>query len=208
VLEEAQVDYDLVVIDLRTMQRPKELLRINQYGRVPVLIDGDVAIDQSLAILIYLAEKLQRLLPTEEPGRSEALRLLMFVATDIMFGHSAIFRLLRRSDGRYESIIGDYRQRLLGDIATCNGLLAEREYLGGGAISIADLMLYSIVGQYASAQIKHHGFTALHEWIERIRQRPSIQIVEKKCPYAYDVSTTMGETRLLPDAGGVFRPTV
>lgn len=197
-LEEAGADYELSVIDLRRKERPDDLLALNPQGRVPFLIDGGLAIDQSVAILIYLADKFGMLLPKAEPGRSETLRYLLLAATDVMFGHSAIFRLLRRDEGSFATLIRDYRQRLLGDLSRCNDLLAHRDYLAGD-ISIADLMLYAIAGQYDRRAIERSGFHALSDWIERIRMRSAIRAAESKCPYAYDVSDTLGDEVFDPE---------
>src|SRR5690625_2495365 len=104
-MEETGAPYELVVVDIRRDARPPDLLTFNPQGRVPALLDKDVHLDQSIAILLYLAEKFGALLPRTEPGRSEAIRMLMVAATDVMFGHSAIFRLSRRSDQDYTALI-------------------------------------------------------------------------------------------------------
>ncbi|WP_292326112.1 glutathione S-transferase family protein [Mesorhizobium sp.] len=192
VLEEAKADYELVVVDIRKKDRPAELVAFNPQGRLPALKDGEVAIDQSVAILLYLADKFDLLLPKSEPARSETLRALMVSSTDIMNGHGSIFRLMRRDDGDYSRLISDYRQRLLGDISRCNDVLAGQRYLAGD-ISIADLMLYTIVGQYDRAALQRNRFDALISWIDLIRARPSVQMAESKCAYMYDVSGILGQ---------------
>ncbi len=199
-LEEAGVDYELVVVDIRQKARPTELLAFNTQGRMPALIDGDVTMDQSLAILIYLAEKFGIFLPRQEPARSEALRLLMVAATDVMFEHSTVFRLVRRNEnGEMDGLINDCRQRLMGDIAKCDEILSARPYLAGD-ISIADLMLYAIVGQYDRSTIDRLGFAALAGWIDRVRARPGVQRAESRNPYLYDVSQTLGSSPYQPEA--------
>lgn len=199
-LEEAEANYELVVVDIRQKERPAELLEFNSQGRMPALIDGDLRIDQSLAILIYLAERFDLFLPGKEPARSEALRLLMVAATDIMFEHSTVFRLVRRNEsGQNDSLIHDTRQRLMGDIAKCDNILKSRSYLAG-EISIADLMLYAIVGQYDRPTVDRLGFAALGSWIDRVRARPAVRHAEIKCPYLYDVSATLGSDHYQPEA--------
>lgn len=192
VLEEANVPHELVVVDIRRKERPAELFEFNPQGRMPAVKDETVSIDQSVAILIYLADKLGVFLPRREPARSEALRWLMFSATDIMTGHGAVFRLMRRTDADYSALLSDYRQRLIGDVARFDEKLVGSEYLAGD-ISIADLMMYAIVGQYERATLERLGFVSLLDWIDRVRARPSVQAAEARCPYAYDVAATLGD---------------
>ncbi|MEI9425767.1 glutathione S-transferase family protein [Mesorhizobium sp. Cs1299R1N1] len=199
VLEEAKADYELVVVDIRKRDRPADLLAFNPQGRLPALKDGEVAIDQCVAILLYLADKLGVLLPTSEPARSEAIRALMIASTDVMDGHAALFQLMRRDDADYSGLIRDYRQRLLGDISRCNELLKDRDYLAGN-ISVADFMLYTIVGQYERAALARNHFDALVGWMDRIRARPAVRTAESRCAYMYDVSRTLGEEVLDPEA--------
>jgi len=206
VLEESGVPYDLVVVDIRQSERPSDLLKFNPQGRMPSLIDGDLAFDQSVAILVYLAEKFDIFLPKTPPERTEVLRQLMAASTDIMFGHATVFRMMRASKGHLDTLLYDYRQRLLSDLAKSDELLRNRPYLAG-ELSIADFYLYAIVGQYDAAAIKRLGFDALQGWIDRIRARPAVRSAEQKCPYLYDVSGTLGDDPYTPEvAVDRFRP--
>lgn len=205
-LEEAGADYELVVVDIRKKERPADLLAFNPQGRLPALRDGEVAIDQSVAILLYLADKLGVMLPASEPARSETIRALMISSTDIMTGHSAIFRLMRRDDGDFSGLLRDYRQRLLEDIRVCNDLLKDRRHMAQD-FSIADLMLYAIVGQYDRAALERNRFDALIRWIGGMRARPAIRKAESRCAYMYDVSGILGQEVLDPQAAAEgFRP--
>lgn len=205
-LEEAGADYELAVVDIRTKERPDDLLAFNPQGRLPALKDGPVAIDQSVAILLYLADKLGTMLPKSEPARSQAICALMIPSTDLMTGHSAIFRLMRRDDGDFSGLLRDYRQRLLGDISRCNDLLKDQRYLAG-EISVADLMLYTIVGQYDRAALERNHFDALISWMDGMRGRPAVRAAESRCPYLYDVSGILGR-EVLDHAAAAdgFRP--
>lgn len=198
-MEEAAVPYELRVIDIRKRDRPRDFLALQLQGRLPALVDGDLCLDQSIAVLIYLAEKFGVLLPNDPAAKMEALRLLMVASTDIMFGHAIIFRLMRKNiDGSLDGLLYDYRQSLMGDIAKCDQTLRQREYLAN-EISIADLMLYAIVGQYDQGAIRRVGFDALDSWIEKMRSRASVKSAEAKNPYLYDVSGTLGNDDYKPD---------
>ena len=86
-LEEAELEYTPVPVDTRKGQQfATDYLAINPNAKVPTIIDGDAAIFDSNAILLYLAEKTNRFLPEqiEKPAvRGQMLSWLMFVASGI-----------------------------------------------------------------------------------------------------------------------------
>jgi GST-like protein len=84
-LEEAGLPYEMVPVDTRKGDQFKpDFLAINPNAKTPALTDGDVAIFDSNAILLYLAEKTGKFLPQDTPkARGEMLSWLMFVATGI-----------------------------------------------------------------------------------------------------------------------------
>src|SRR4029453_18289512 len=80
-LEEAGLPYELVPIDTRKgQQHSPEYRAINPNGKVPAIVDGDVTMFDSNAILLYLAEKTGKFLPPNTPqARAQPLSWLMFV---------------------------------------------------------------------------------------------------------------------------------
>ncbi len=84
-LEEAGLPYEMVPVDTRKGDQFKpDFLAINPNAKTPALTDGNVAVFDSNAILLYLAEKTGRFLPENTPkARGEMLSWLMFVATGI-----------------------------------------------------------------------------------------------------------------------------
>src|SRR6186997_524201 len=96
-LEELGLPYEVRAIRLlQGEQREPWFLRINPNGRIPAIVDrdaGDFAVFESGAILIYLAEKTGKLLPTDTKGRSVAIQWLMFQMGGIgpMQGQANVF---------------------------------------------------------------------------------------------------------------------
>ncbi len=84
-LEEAGLPYELMPIDTRKGDQHSPAFRaINPNAKTPALVDGDVNVFDSTAILLYLAEKTGQFLPADTPAaRGEMLSWLMFVATGI-----------------------------------------------------------------------------------------------------------------------------
>ncbi len=84
-LEESGLPYELVPVDTRKGEQFKpEFLALNPNAKVPVIVDGDVRVFDSNAILLYLAEKTGQFLPDAgAKSRGELLSWLMFIASGI-----------------------------------------------------------------------------------------------------------------------------
>jgi GSH-dependent disulfide-bond oxidoreductase len=83
-LEELGLPYEPVPIDTRKGdQFDPAYAAINPNAKVPAIVDGDITVFDSNAILLYLAGKTDRFLPSQESARGEMLSWLMFVATGI-----------------------------------------------------------------------------------------------------------------------------
>lgn len=96
-LEELGLPYDLQVLNLGKLEQKEDaFLAINPNGRIPAIVDhdrDDLAVFESGAILIYLAEKTGQLLPRDLNGRSRVLQWLMFQMAGVgpMMGQANVF---------------------------------------------------------------------------------------------------------------------
>jgi GSH-dependent disulfide-bond oxidoreductase len=96
-LEELALPYTVHALNLTSNeQKQPSFLAINPNGRIPALVDrdaGDFAIFESGAILIYLAEKTGKLMPSDVKGRSTVLQWLMFQMSAVgpMMGQANVF---------------------------------------------------------------------------------------------------------------------
>jgi hypothetical protein len=105
-LEEAKIPYTLRQIDLSKNEQKEEwYLKINPNGRIPAIIDhdeGDFAVFESGAILLYLAEKTGKFLPSDKKKRSQAIQWLFFQVGGIgpMQGQAEVF--LHRAPEKFQ----------------------------------------------------------------------------------------------------------
>ena len=96
-LEELEIPYEVHAIDLSSLEQKKpDFLRLNPNGRIPLIVDrddDDLPIFESGAIMIYLAERAGRLLPTERRARARVIEWLMFQMGGIgpMMGQANVF---------------------------------------------------------------------------------------------------------------------
>jgi glutathione S-transferase/GST-like protein len=177
-LEELGLPYTVHAINLvKHEQRQPEFLRISPNGRIPAIVDrelDDFAIFESGAILIYLAEKTGRLLPTDVKGRSLVIQWLMFQMGGIgpMMGQANVF--FRYFPEKIQPAIDRYHaevRRLFGVLDT---RLADNEYLAGD-YSIADIANWAWARTHWWSGVELEGFEHLKRWVDLLAARPACQ---------------------------------
>jgi GST-like protein len=177
-LEELAVPYVLHTVSLSDgEQRRPEFLAINPNGRIPAIVDrdeGDFAVFESGAILIYLAEKTGKLMPTDVKGRSLVMQWLMFQMGGVgpMQGQAVTFERYFPED------VPQARARYKNETRRLYEVLDRRlgkvEYLAGD-YSIADIATWAWVHTHRWSRIPVDGLDNLVRWIELLRARPACQ---------------------------------
>jgi GSH-dependent disulfide-bond oxidoreductase len=177
-LEELGLPYTVHALDLSKLeQRRPEFLKISPNGRIPAIVDrelDDFAVFESGAILVYLAEKTGRLMPSDTKGRSLVMQWLMFQMGGIgpMMGQANVF--FRYLPEKIPLAIDRYHgevRRLFGVLDT---RLADHEYLAGD-YSIADIANWAWVRTYRWSGVDTSGFEHLTRWKALLASRPACQ---------------------------------
>ena len=181
-LHEAGIDYDLVPISFdRKEQKAPDYLKLNPNGRIPTIVDrsnGDFAVFESGAILWYLAEKYDRFLSHDPKERSETLQWLMFQMAGVgpMMGQAMYFQRVAAPNGHQDDYAieryVDESRRLLEVLDT---RLSGRDWLVGGAMSIADIATYPWARSHFWAGVSVEGLPHLQAWFDQIDARPATQ---------------------------------
>ena len=177
-LEELGLPYETHAISLgKQEQKQPWFLKINPNGRIPAIVDrdaGDFAVFESGAIMIYVAEKAGKLLPTDVKGRSRAIQWLMFQMGGIgpMMGQANVF--FRYWHEKYQPAIDRYQNESRRLFEVLNGHLADNEYLAGD-YSIADIANYCWVRIYPWSGVSVDGLDHLQRWLNAIAERPAVQ---------------------------------
>jgi glutathione S-transferase len=177
-LEELGLPYIVRAVDLgKGEQKEPGFLAINPNGRIPAIVDrdaGDFPIFESGAILIWLADKAGKLLPTEAKARSEVLQWLFFQMAGVgpMMGQASVF--YRYAPKTIDYAIERYQKESRRLLAVLDARLEGREYLCG-AYSIADIANFTWASGYAWPGVDVSGLDNLLAWIERIKARPAVQ---------------------------------
>lgn len=140
-LEESGLPYEPNPIDTRKGQQfDPAFLALNPNGKVPVIVDGDVTVFDSNAILLYLAEKTGKFLPVNSPtSRGEMLSWLMFAATGVgpYSGQAVHFKHFAPKDMAYAH--GRYQFEAMRHYSILNDRLASRRYMLGETYTIVDM---------------------------------------------------------------------
>jgi GSH-dependent disulfide-bond oxidoreductase len=178
-LEEMALPYTLRTLSLSKLEQKEEwFLKINPNGRIPAIIDrgnGDFAVFESGAILIYLAEKTGQFLPAETKARSRVLQWLMFQMGGVgpMMGQANVF--FRYAPEKIPYAIERYQREVRRLFEVMERQLRDHEYIAGGEYSIADIALWSWVAGYSWSGINVEGLPQLHRWMDLIGARPAAQ---------------------------------
>lgn len=162
------VPHELVEVDLMAgAHKQPGFLRLNPFGQVPMLEDGDVVIADSNAILVYLAKKAGRgdWLPEDAQGAAQVQRWLSVAAGEIAYGPAAA-RLVTVFGAAFrpEEVIG----RAHTILARMETHLAGREWLVGDRPTIADVAVYSYVARAPEGNVDLSGYPAVNGLLRRI----------------------------------------
>ena len=197
-LEELALPYEVRAIDLGAGDQKEDwYLALNPNGRIPVIVDhdnDDLAIFESGAILIYLAEKTGRLLPPDGAARSRVLQWLMFQMGGVgpMMGQAGVF--FRYAEEKIPYAIDRYQRESRRLLEVLDLRLGQAEYLGGDDYSIADIATWPWVGAYKWVGITLDGLDHLQRWFDAVGDRPAVQ-AGKKVPVK-DVPADADEQRV------------
>ncbi len=181
-LEETGLSYRVIPIDIgKGDQFDPAFLKISPNNKMPAIVDPDgpdgkpIALFESGAILIYLAEKTGQFLPAEPRARYTVLQWLMFQMGGIgpMLGQAHHFRVYAPEPLPYA--IDRYTKEAGRLYRVVDRRLAEAEWLGGDAYSIADIATFPWLRGYERQGQKLEDFPRLSRWFRIIESRPAVQ---------------------------------
>ena len=180
-LEELGLPYEVHFVRLRKLEQKEPwFLAINPNGRIPAIVDREVATEQggfavfeSGACLLYLAEKTGRLLPRDPLGRSRVVQWLMFQMGGVgpMQGQANVFR--RYFPEKIPAVIERYQNETRRLYGVMDARLAQSEYLADD-YSIADIAVYPWVAQHDWSGVALEPFPNLARWFAQLSARPAV----------------------------------
>jgi glutathione S-transferase len=175
-LQELGVPFESILVDLRAGEsRRPEFLKLNPAAKLPVLVDGDLVLTESVAIVLYLAEKYPEkgFLPRDLAQRAQVYRWLLFAATEL---EQPLWRIARHTNIYPES------ERIAAEVPIASrdfeemaGVLEQhmqgREYVATDRVTVADFVMgYTL--DWANAVQLLDECPRLRAYLERMYARP------------------------------------
>lgn len=180
-LEEMAIPYNVEIVDiLAGGQNQPEFLAINPNGRIPALIDGEVRIFESAAILQYLGRKSGRFYPADEAARTQIDSWLFWQMSALgpMSGQVNWFARAATKPGRdameTSLALHRFRQETARLFGVLEGVLENGDYLCGD-YSIADMCVWPWIEKYPENGGGLARFPRLSAWHARIAGRPAVR---------------------------------
>ncbi len=176
-LEEVELPYNVHKIDIsKNDQLSPEYVAINPNSKIPAIIDRDTdtTVFESGAILMYLADKIGKLLPKEQKPRYQVIEWLMFQMASIgpMFGQLNHFRKFAPEKIPYA--IQRYEKEALRLYGVLDKQLTNKEYICDD-YSIADIATYPWVTIYEFQGMTLDNHPNLKRWHDTMLNRPAVQ---------------------------------
>lgn len=146
ILQELAVDFEAVSVNLAAGEhRNPEFLELNPAGKVPVLVDGDLVLTESVAIVLYLAEKYpdRGFVPGNLDLRAELYRWVLFAVTEL---EQPLWRIARHTSlypprDRLPADVVLARRDFLPMVAILEKHMKERRYLVADRVTAADFVV-------------------------------------------------------------------
>lgn len=186
-LEECGLDYALHIVDITVGEQDAAAFRaINPNGRIPAIVDRNgpdgapLALFESGAILLYLAQKTGAFLPDDESGRWIAIQWLMWQMGGVgpNFGQAFHYFHQHPEDAPADAI--EYgRRRYGGEVrrlcAVMDARLSESGFLAGPDYTVADIATYPWIALHKWFDLDLAAMPHLRRWYETIKARPAVQ---------------------------------
>ena len=193
-LEEAGADYEAVPVvreDGRTVS-PPDYRRISPHGRVPALVDGDIALHESAAIVLHVGERFPAsglLPPVGTPERSDLYRWLMYLTNTLQATFMWWFypeRVVGSDEATAAAIVAGSERQLNEMFDWIDAGLEPGSYLLGERFSGADLYLHMLTRWGRNLDRKAWTLPALGDHYRRLSERPSVaRMMERQGIEAY-----------------------
>lgn len=198
-LEELELPYRQISVDVWKGEhfRP-DFTRLNPNAKIPVIVDHEgpggrpYTVFESGAILMYLADKTGRLLPTETAARYDVIQWLMIQLTGVgpTFGQFTHFKRFAPPGNEYALSRHQTELRRLYDVLEKR--LRERPFLGGRDYTIADIATFPWTRNHDFQGVRWNDHPNLERWFNAVAGRPAVRRALAKVEAISSVRDTAG----------------
>jgi glutathione S-transferase len=180
VLAEKDLEYEKIFVDLRKQeQKLPDFIRLNPYGKVPVLLDEDEVIYDSTVINEYLEDEypLPRLMPEDSGGRARVRMLEDYCDNSFIPPTTMLLTQLRKPENERDAQrVEQARDELRRALYFLRDKLGQQDFLVGSEFSLADAAFAPRLMVLGRLGIEFEpALATVQAWVERIRVRPSVR---------------------------------
>lgn len=167
------INYQFVSVDVfKGEHKQPEYLKLNPFGQIPLLVDGDRVFPDAQAILVYLARKYgsEKWLPTDAEGLSKVVRWLSTTAGEIRQGveSARLFHFFKVKSIDIE--VATRKSAFI--LKQINNHLADRQWLELGHPTVADIAAFPYIALAGDGKISLDEYSHILAWCDRIKQLP------------------------------------
>ncbi|HEY5721001.1 MAG TPA: glutathione S-transferase family protein [Allosphingosinicella sp.] len=173
-LEEVGQPYDVRLLSFTQMKQPGHLA-LHPFGQIPTYEEGDLALFETGAIILHIAERHRGLLPADPNGRARAI-MWMFAALNTMeppIVEREATILLERGESWHEQRLPVLEDRIRTRLGQLSARLGESEWLDGD-FSAGDLMMVEVLLRLESSSLLDE-FPNLAAYVARAEARPAFK---------------------------------
>lgn len=183
-----EADYDLFKISIMDSdQFGSDFVAINPNSKIPALLDKsgpqDIRVFESGAILLYLADKFEQLIPTDFSQRAEVLNWLFWQMGAAPFVGGGFGHFFHYAPEKLEYPINRFTMETKRQLDLLDRELAHKTYIAGESYTIADIAIWSWYGRLAQGALYEGSYDFLDipsyknllRWTQAIAQRPAVK---------------------------------
>lgn len=168
----AGVPHELAQIDLaKGEHKSPDFLKLNSFGQVPVLVDGDVTVPDSIAIMIYAAKKFGKTewLP-DDPAEAAAVQRWLSVSTGQIYSGPCAARLITVFGYKLDAAEAIARSHEI--LKLIDAELEGRDWIATARPTVADVALYSYVAAAPEGNVDLAPYANVRSWLSRVEALP------------------------------------
>jgi len=183
-LEETKLPYKEHFVDVwKGDQYSPDFIKINPNSKIPAIVDHDglggkpMTIFESGAILMYLAEKSGKFMPTDPAQKYEVLQWLFFQVTAIgpSFGQFTHFKMFAPKDVDHSYSVSRHHTEVKRLYEVMEKRLAKTKFLAGDEYTIADIAAFPWTRNHDMQGVKWEDNPNLARWFKAIDERPAVK---------------------------------
>jgi GST-like protein len=177
-LEELGLPYKMNKLDFdKNEHKAPAYLKLNPTGRIPTIVDTEAAggpfvLTQTIAIMLYLADKAGKLLGTSPTEKARIHEWMMFQATDLSPGMGVAFFLAERMEPKLPQARPAIKDRITVLYKHMDDRLAGNKFLAGDGFSLADILAWPMADTFEHEKFAAYG--NIQRWRKAIASRPAV----------------------------------